>query len=119
VETLIGTALLIVFCAFVGESINEFLIAPFMDLLKGRINDTLRQQAMRWWSALVGVGIAYEFRLDAFALLDAQAVHPIAGVILTGALLGRGSNWIHEMLNRFVLRNEELVFGNAKLLQKL
>ena len=105
---LVGTALLIVFAAFVGESINEFLVAPLVDRLRGRLDEELRQIIMRWWSALVGVGIAYMFELDVFALLDAKAQQPIFGIILTGLLLGRGSNWAHEMMKRFALRNAQI-----------
>lgn len=104
-------AMLIIFAAFVGESINEFLFAPLFDLLKGKVNDTLRQQAMRAWSCLVGIFIAIEFSLDVFALLSAGAMHTYVGFVLTGMLLGRGSNFIHDMLKRFVLRNEEIKQG--------
>ena len=107
-EDLVGTALLIVFAAFVGESINEFLVAPLVDRLRGRLDEELRQIIMRWWSALAGVGIAFAFRLDVFLLLDAQAAHPAIGVVLTGLLLGRGSNWMHEMMKSFALRNRQL-----------
>lgn len=107
---LAGKAFLIGIFAFAGEAVNEFLIAPWMDLLKDKLNDVIRQQAMRLWSAGVGVLIAYEFEADVFALLGAQARQPLFGIVLTGILLGRGSNWIHEMLKKFGLQVQEAGF---------
>lgn len=100
--------MLILFAAFVGESINEFLFMPFFDLLKDKVNEILRGQLVRLWSCFVGIFIAFEFQLGVFALLNAVAVEPWVDFVLTGALLGRGSNFIHELLKRFVLRNEQM-----------
>jgi len=37
------------------------------------------------------------------ALLGAQLRHPLVENILTGLLIGRGSNWVHDFLKRFAL----------------
>lgn len=100
-------AMLILFAAFVGESVNEFLFMPFFDLLKDKISEVLRGQLARLWSCGVGIALAFLFRLGVFSLFGVEATIPEADYVLTGALLGRGSNWIHEMLNRFVLSNDE------------
>ncbi len=103
---ILQTVVIIVFAAAVGEGINEFFVLPWLDAVKGRWNETARIQVYRMWSGLVGVGIAWELNLDVFALLSANPLHPIVGNILTGLLLGRGSNWLHELLKKFVLSNE-------------
>lgn len=96
----------IVLAAAVGEGINEFFFLPWLDILKGKWNETARVQVMRLWSGLVGIAIAWELGLDIFSLLNVQPLHVAAGWILTGLLLGRGSNWIHELIKSFVLSNQ-------------
>ena len=96
----------IVLAAAVGEGINEFFFLPWLDAVKGKWNETVRVQVMRLWSGLVGIGIAYELSLDIFSLLNVQPIHAAAGWILTGLLLGRGSNWIHELIKSLILSNQ-------------
>lgn len=98
--------LLIVFAAAVGEGINEFFFLPWFDGLKDKLNETVRVQIMRLWSGAVGVGIAWELGLSIFALLGATLRHPTMGYVLTGLLIGRGSNWVHELLKRFVAETQ-------------
>jgi hypothetical protein len=102
-----NTIALIVLAAAVGEGINEFFFIPWLDVAKGKINETARVQLIRLWSGLVGVGIAWELQLDVFALLGADMRHGVVGQVLTGLLLGRGSNYVHELIKRFVLGNEQ------------
>jgi len=75
-------------------------------VVKGKWNETVRVQVMRLWSGLVGIGIAWELGLDIFSLLNVQPLHEAAGWILTGLLLGRGSNWIHELIKSLILNNQ-------------
>jgi len=93
---------LILLAAATGEGINEFFFMPFLDRYEGRIDDILRQQLARLWSGFVGIGIAYELSLDIFGLLDAQVRHPVVTFILTGLLIGRGSNWLHDLIKKFI-----------------
>ncbi len=102
-----NTIALILLAAGVGEGINEFFFIPWLDVVKDKWNETARVQIIRLWSGLVGVGIAWELQLDVFALLGADMRHGVVGQILTGLLLGRGSNWVHELIKRFVLGNEQ------------
>lgn len=108
--------LLIVFAAAVGEGINEFFFLPWFDGFKQpekpdeseeerkkRLwRETVRVQLMRLWSGFVGIFIAWELSLLVFSLLGAHLRHPLVENILTGLLIGRGSNWIHELLKKFV-----------------
>jgi hypothetical protein len=106
----------IVACAAVGEAVNEHLIAPLMDLLKGKVDDTLRQQGMRMWSAGVGILIALEFQLDAFEVIDLRSRNPVFSMVLTGLLIGRGSNWVHSFLKKHYMETrliEEVTSSQA------
>ena len=105
-EDLFGKALVIVLAAVAGDGINEFFFFPWLDTLKGKLNEIIRVQILRIWSGLIGVGIAWQFDLDIFRLLENPAKNPLVGIVITGLLLGRGSNYIHELLKRFLLGNE-------------
>lgn len=106
-EGLLGKALIIVLAAVAGEGINEFFFFPWLDALKGKLNEIIRVQILRVWSGLVGVGVAWQFDLDIFRLLDNPAKNPLVGVVITGLLIGRGSNYVHELLKSFILGNEQ------------
>jgi len=102
--------LIIVFAAAVGEGINEFFFLPWFDLLKtseedkskNRWREIVRVQVMRLWSGLIGILIALGLNICVFSLLGAEFRPLVAGTILTGLLIGRGSNWVHELLKKFV-----------------
>jgi hypothetical protein len=99
-------AVLVVLAAAVGEGVSEFFFTPFFDLLKGKVSETLRVQMVRLWSGAVGVVIALELGLDVFGLVGATMIHPVAGQIATGLLVGRGSNYVHEFINSFIINNK-------------
>ena len=111
-EGLVTKALLVLFASVINEAVNEFFFTPFLDLLRDRIDETVRVQIIRLWSGIVGIGIAYEFQLMLFAMMGTGALHPWADIALTGLLLGRGSNFIHDLLKRFVLGNEDRELTN-------
>lgn len=107
VDEILQRVALFVLASAVGEGISEFFVMPFIDMLRARISDALRQQLGRLWSGALGVLIAWELGTDVFSLLGAQVVHPVVGLVLTGLLFGRGSNWVHEFIKRLVLGNVE------------
>jgi hypothetical protein len=49
---------------------------------------------------IVGIGVALLTGVNIFELLNIPIKFEIAGVVLTGILLGRGSNYIHDLLSK-------------------
>lgn len=94
--------ILLLFAAAVGEGINEFFFLPWLDPFKEKMNEIVRVQILRLWSGLVGILIAWQLSLNIFELLGATLVWPVMGFILTGLLLGRGSNYLHDLLKRYI-----------------
>jgi len=103
IGTLAARLLLILFAAVMGEAAIEFLLQPVVDLFwkdspenKGR-----RTVLFNFTSAILGMGIAFGFSLRLFELLG--GVEQLAGLdaALTGILLGRGSNYVHGLIQRF------------------
>lgn len=97
---------LVIFAASVGEAVCEFLFMPLIGRLKRWLDAEAVVLVQQWWSALVGVAIAYELGLDVFTLLDGAVLHPWVGWVFTGCVIGRGSNFVHDLLKRQVLENQ-------------
>ena len=76
--------------AYLAESIVEYFFA----------------WAPKWTkyiAAAVGILLAINFQMDLFqSLLGLESFHPLVGYVLTGLVLGRGSNWLHDLWNRFI-----------------
>ncbi|MGI6436160.1 MAG: hypothetical protein ACOX0F_12570 [Syntrophomonadaceae bacterium] len=47
---------------------------------------------------VVGIVFAVGAGLDLFALLGISFIYPIIGQVLTGILLSRGANFVHDLL---------------------
>ena len=100
---IVGVAMLVVFAAAAGEGLIEFLIAPLVELLlplEGQLK--LRTFINNLVSAVLGVLLGIGFNLRAFGLLGGAEVIPHLDNIITGLLIGRGSNWVHELFKRFL-----------------
>ena len=94
----------IVLGAAVGEAVCEFLFMPLVDWLAARLAEEPRTIIKRTWSAAVGIAIAINYSLDLFGLLGMAGRWGLFGVILTGALLGRGANWVHAFIEGWIAK---------------
>ena len=83
--------------AFLCESLTEYF---FSDVL---LAFGLDSKYLRYIAALVGVGLALLYGLD--ALRDFLGVSPRLahlGEVLTGLILGRGANFVHDLYSTYV-----------------
>lgn len=92
----------ILFAAAMGESVCEFLFMPLIDLIAGKLGEEQKALLKRTWSAVVGVGIAFNYSLDLFAVMGMRGLWPYLGIILTGTLVGRGSNALHGFIEKWI-----------------
>lgn len=83
--------LLILFLAAVVEGLIEYLGAPVPPPLKAPA------------AALLGVVLCVVYGADLLALAGFPARYPAAGQVLTGVLIGRGSNFINDLWSRFLV----------------
>lgn len=86
--------------AFLCESLTEYF---FAEPLEGLGIDT---KYLRYVAAVVGVGLALLYGLDAlrdFLGLNAR-IFPL-GEVLTGLILGRGANYVHDFYSNYVRPN--------------
>lgn len=111
---IIGAAVIILLAAAVGESVIEFVAKPLVKrALRGDEREEDRKIVYNLLSALLGIGIALNFGLGLFKMVGAYGQILQLDMILTGILIGRGSNWVHDFVTRYILGGNEQ-FESAK-----
>lgn len=66
---------------------------------------SVKQPWLKYVGLVIGVGVCLAYRLDVFAILG--IVSPIAsisnyiGCVLTGVIIGRGSNYLNDFIATF------------------
>lgn len=90
--------IMLVVVAIIAESVWETLKMTWQDgkLCIDRIG-----------ALVVSMLIVFGTRLDILALLGIETVIPFLGIILTGVLISRGSNFIHDLLVKLSNKNTE------------
>ena len=91
--------IMLVVVAIIAESVWETLKMTWQD---GKV------KVDRVGALVVSMLIVFGTRLDILALLGIETVIPFLGVILTGILISRGSNFIHDLLVRLSNKNTEV-----------
>jgi hypothetical protein len=94
--------LAILFLAFLAEGLTEYLFRPIVNGLskpdEGTTN-VAKPLWMRYAAMLVGTGLAIAFRADLFAAIGLPAFNPWFAYALTGIVAGRGSNYVHNLID--------------------
>lgn len=107
-----GILAIVFLLAFLVESLVEFLfgqafahfpaIQPY-------------SWALMYVAAAVGVVMAFIYRLDLVyllaQLLELKWEPNVVGFILTGLAIGRGSNYIHDLVTRFFVKPKPEAVG--------
>ena len=90
--------IMLVVVAIIAESVWETLKMTWQDrkLCIDRVG-----------ALVVSMLIVFGTRLDILALLGIETVIPFLGIILTGVLISRGSNFIHDLLVKLSNKNTE------------
>ncbi|MGD9405538.1 MAG: hypothetical protein PVH95_10355 [Anaerolineae bacterium] len=95
--------------ATVAEALVEHLFAP---LIGARDDDEItppsrwdwRPLVMRYTSVFLSVLLTITYRADLLLLLNLSPPWPWVGWVITGLLIGRGSNFIHDFASRWLTR---------------
>lgn len=94
-ETLVplGVALTL---AFLAETITEYFFANWLGRLR------LDAKYLRYVSAVIGVALCLAYGVDIMG--DVLGLSPrlgAVGQVLSGLMLGRGANYVHDFYSRF------------------
>lgn len=101
----LGLLLIILLLAFLVESLTEYFAGQLFQRVP-------RLQPFGWClmyiAAVVGVIGAFVYKFDLLYLLSTFANTPVQtgpfGIIMTGLAIGRGSNYIHDLVTRFFVK---------------
>lgn len=84
--------------AFLAESMTEYVFGQAVD-------HVAKLASFRWalmYVALaVGVGLTYFYQVDLLALIAGEADTPV-GFAMSGLVVGRGANYLHDFVSRYV-----------------
>lgn len=88
--------------ALLIEIITEALqpiLKPLSTWLESIPNIPETVEPMTYVTMLLGILFAFFFQADLLATLELTAVTPV-GILVTGLIVGRGSNFLHDALTR-------------------
>lgn len=99
--------------AFLAETLTEYFLRPWIrperpesenmatdeDLGVPRVLPPL---ALRYAAAIIGMILAVIYRVDLLAMIGLTPLYPIVGYIITGLIVGRGSNFLHDFADRWL-----------------
>ena len=85
---------------------GAFLLATFVEglvtCLLGKSDErTGPREWIKYISLVLGVAIACLYRVDILAATGLIAIHPIVGYVVSGLIIGRGSNYLNDFVSVF------------------
>jgi hypothetical protein len=94
------TLTMILALATIVEALVEFLVAPIVD--GSAWSQATTDAILRYSAAAAGVALCIIYRADLLALMGLASPVPLAGAIITGLLMGRGANFLHDFASRWL-----------------
>ena len=93
--------------ATIAEALVEHLFAPLVDLRTADEPDPAalldwRALILRYISVFIGVLLCIVYRVDLLEFFKLASPWPWVGWVITGILIGRGSNFIHDFASRWL-----------------
>jgi hypothetical protein len=93
----VAPLLVVTALAFLCESLTEYFFADAL------VAVGIAGKHLRYIAAVVGVTLALLYGLDAMhQSLGLSPRLPHVGEVLTGLVLGRGSNYVHDLYARYI-----------------
>ena len=106
VELSVGAILLVIFLmAFLVESLVEYLFGGLFDHVPAI---TPHKWVLMYVAMGVGILGAFVYQFDLIYLIGLYVKAGIAtttfGIVLTGAAIGRGANYLHDLVKRYFVK---------------
>lgn len=84
--------------AFLAESLVEYLFGTLADKITVL---TPYRWTLMYISAAVGVGLAFHYQFDLISLILGNVLTWV-GMLLTGLVIGRGANFVHQFVSEYL-----------------
>lgn len=95
--------------SFLTESGVEYILGTPLDLIEKL--KPFKKIVLMYVALVAGVGLSYYYKVDLIALLptwlaeltksSAEYIPTPVGMILSGLAIGRGSNYLHQVMSQF------------------
>lgn len=88
-----------------AEGLVEYLIAPWIKPEGRQFEpsvELVRTMILRYSAAAVGVALSIAYKADLLGLVGLQSGWAGISYVLTGLLIGRGSNYLHDFVGQWV-----------------
>jgi hypothetical protein len=94
--------------AWVLVFLFAILVEATVQVVKGWVPESTMIPGCLWpvVSAAIGVGMCVTARVDALAAFDVE-IAPFIGQAVTGLLVSRGSNFLHDLWKRINAANDQ------------
>lgn len=84
---------------FTGAIVLAIVIEGTLTYLFGESSEETTRPWLRYVSMGLGVVAAIAFNVDLIAALGVTSVYPLVGQITSGLVIGRGSNYINDLIS--------------------
>lgn len=92
--------------AVLTETLVEYFARPILKPIpkegKGPVPILDEYPWLRYMAAVVGIALCLAYRVDLLALFGLLAFSPFVGYVVTGLVVARGSNWLHDFVTRWL-----------------
>jgi hypothetical protein len=88
-----------------AEGLVEYLVAPWIKPEGQTFEPAVerrRTMGLRYSAAAVGVVLSLAYQADLLGLVELESEWPAISQVLTGLLIGRGSNYLHDFVGQWV-----------------
>ena len=84
---------------------GALLLATFVEglinYLFGVNEGEYKRHWIRYIALVAGIALAIAYQLDILSLTGLVAIHPMIGYIVSGLIIGRGSNYLNDFVSSF------------------
>ena len=99
VQTITGILIL----ATLAESLVEYLVKPWLNRPDSDPRAAaFRDLGLRYIAAGIGMILTVLYQADLLAIVGLSSPWPLAGQLLTGLIIGRGANFVHDFASRWL-----------------
>lgn len=78
-----------------------FILAIFVEgTIEYFVPEAKKGEWVKYLAAAVGIALAFAYKLDLIAALGATSAVPFVGYVVTGIIVGRGSNYLNDFISR-------------------
>ena len=90
--------------SFLAETMTEYFASPVLKPAKpaSRAPGDPPDLILRYIAAGVGLILCLAYRVDLLAMVGIGAQWPWIGYVITGLIVGRGSNFVHDFATRWL-----------------